>query len=161
MTQAKCDVLVERISSVEDVDSILLPTAGGPHAEYAAEIARAIARPQDARINVVYVIDPEADEDERENARERLESTTDVIDDYDRVESSLLEGTDIAERIIEESDNHDHTVIGATREGLLQQIVFGGIPEEVGRRAKHTVIMAKHHQGITSRLTRWFKSQQQ
>ncbi|GAA0464747.1 amino acid permease (plasmid) [Halococcus dombrowskii] len=161
VTQAKCDVLVERISSVEDVDSILLPTAGGPHAEYAAEIARAIARPQDARINVVYVIDPEADEDERENARERLESTTDVIDDYDRVESSLLEGTDIAERIIEESDNHDHTVIGATREGLLQQIVFGGIPEEVGRRAKHTVIMAKHHQGITSRLTRWFKSQQQ
>ncbi|WP_370525556.1 amino acid permease [Halococcus qingdaonensis] len=158
VTQAQCNVLVERISPVEDVDSILLPTAGGPHAEYAVGIARAIARPQDARINVVYVIDPGADENERERARERLESATDAIGNYDRVESTLLEGMNISERIIEESDNHDYTVIGATREGLLQQIVFGGIPEEVGRRAKHTVIMAKRYQGLTSRLTRWFRS---
>jgi amino acid transporter/nucleotide-binding universal stress UspA family protein len=158
VTQATCDVLVERISPVEDVDSILLPTAGGPHAEYAAEIARAIARPRDARIDVVYVVNPDADEAEREDARERLASATAALDAYDNVEGTLLEGTDIADRIVEESEEHDHTVIGATREGLLQQVVFGGIPEEVGRRAEHTVIMAKRYQGITSRVTRWFRS---
>jgi amino acid transporter/nucleotide-binding universal stress UspA family protein len=159
VTQAECDVLVERISPVEDVDSILLPTAGGPHAEYAAEIARAIARPQDARINVVNVVSPDADETEREDAGEKLASTTAVLEGYDAVESTSLEGTDIADRIIEESENHDHTIVGATREGLLQQVVFGGIPEEIGRRADHTVIMAKRYQGITSRITRWFRSQ--
>ncbi len=158
VTQAECDVLVERISPPEDVDSILLPTAGGPHAEYAAEIAQAIARPRDARIDVVYVVSPDADETERENARELLASTTNVLEGYDRVETRILEGRDVADRIVEESDEYDHTIIGATREGLLQQVVFGGIPEEVGRRAEHTVIMAKRYQGITSRLTRWFRS---
>ena len=157
VTQASCDVLVERISPVEEVNSILVPTAGGPHAEYAAEIARTIARPRDARIDVVYVVEPDAD-DEREDACERLASVTAVLEEYPNVETQLLEGRDVADRIVEESENHDHTVIGATREGLLQQVVFGGIPEEVGRRADHTVIMAKRYQGITSRMTRWFRS---
>ena len=158
VTQAPCDVLVERLSPVEEVNSILLPTAGGPHAEYAAEIAQAIARPQDAHINVVYVVDPNADEAEREDAQEKLASAAAVLDEYDDVESNLLEGTNVASRIVEESEDHDHTIIGATREGLLQQVVFGGIPEEVGRRAEHTVIMAKRYQGLTSRMSRWFKS---
>lgn len=157
VTQAECDVLVERISPTEDVNSILLPTAGGPHAEYAAEIAQAIARPRDARINVVYVVSPDADEDERKDAREKLASTTTVLEGYDDVESTLLEGEDVADRLVEESTEHDHTIVGATREGLFQQIVFGGIPEEVGRRAEHTVIMAKRYQDITSRMARWFK----
>ena len=56
--------------------------------------------------------------------------------------------------IISESAEYDLTIIGATREGLLQQFVFGGIPEEVGRRAENTVIMAKRNLGISSSLSR-------
>ncbi len=160
VTQAPCDVLVERISPAEEVDSVLLPTAGGPHAEYAAEIARAIARPRNARIDVVHVTDPDATEGDRKDAGETLASTAAVLGEYDAVETRLLEGTIIADAIVEESRDHDHTVIGATREGLLQQVVFGDIPEEVGRRADHTVIMAKRYQGVTSRMTRWFKRRQ-
>ena len=41
---------------------------------------------------------------------------------------------------------------GATREGLLERLVFGSIPESVGRGAESTVTMAKRNLGITSRL---------
>jgi APA family basic amino acid/polyamine antiporter len=52
--QADCDVLVERIGTDGgEFESILLPTAGGPHARYAAEIARAIAHTTGATIAVL------------------------------------------------------------------------------------------------------------
>ena len=59
--------------------------------------------------------------------------------------------------IVATSDDHDLTVIGATREGLLQQLLFGAVPEGVGERVAGTVIMAKRDLAIRSRLRRWFR----
>ncbi|MFB6108368.1 MAG: amino acid permease [Haloplanus sp.] len=154
VTQAGCDVLVERIGPTGPVESILVPTAGGPHAEFAAEIARAIARSNDARVNVLYVAGP--GEGDSETTERILDSTASVLEDVD-AETLAVESDDVVGEIVERSADHDVTVIGASREGLLQQLVFGAIPEEVGRRAKNTVIMAKRDLGITSQVTRWFR----
>lgn len=161
VTKARCDVLVERVGptasdeSIGGVDSILLPTAGGPHAEFAAEIAHAIARRNNAHIKVMYVRTAESDNDDK--AQSILDSTAAELDDLETV-TEIIDGTDIADAIVEESANHDLTVIGASREGLLQQVVLGAIPEAVGQRSQNTVIMAKRNLGVTSRVTRWFKS---
>jgi nucleotide-binding universal stress UspA family protein len=155
VTKASCDVLVEKIGPVEEVETILLPTAGGPHSEFAVEIAQAIARTTGARIDVVRVIDPSASDEERAAAEELLDATTGDLNEGVVIEQQLFEGTDVADTIVERSADYDMTIIGATREGLLDQLVFGAIPEAVGRRAENTVIMAKRNLGITSRLTRW------
>lgn len=154
VTQARCDVLVERIGPAGAVEAILLPTAGGPHASFAGDIARAIARPNDARVDVIHVVNPGMPAAKR--PQEMLDETAAEFEDVD-VTTQMLEGRDVVETIIEQSADYDLTIIGATREGLLQQLIFGGIPEAVGRRARCTVIMAKRHLGITSRLTRLFK----
>lgn len=157
VTNASCDVLVEKISPVEDIESILLPTAGGPHSTFAAEIAQAIARTTDARIDIVRVLDPTASDEDWADAEGRLDSTTADLDEELTVERQVFEGTDVADTIVNHSAEYDITIIGATREGLLEQFVFGAIPEEVGRRAENTVIMAKQNLGITSKATRWFR----
>ena len=156
--QAGCDVLVERIGpSDESVAEILLPTAGGPHAEFAAEVARAIAHANDASVHVVHVIDPDSGEQERNAAEEKLQSTVDIFEDDENITHSLVEGRDVVDSIVEMTGDYDITLIGATREGLFQQLLFGVVPEEVGQRAESTVIMAKRNLGITSRIRRWFK----
>ena len=156
VTDAPCDVLVEKVGEHADgVDSILLPTAGGPHAELAAEVSRAIARGNDAAVRVVHVVSPTADESEREDARGKLASTADVLGDSVEVQTALLEGEDVTDTIVEETVNYDVTLIGSSRESLLQQLVFGAVPENVGERAKNTVIMTKRNLGITSRVKRW------
>ena len=157
VTNARCDVLVERVRYDEaggTVDTILVPTAGGPHAAFAAEIAGAIARPNDARIDVVYVGTGDEDAD-----REVLDEAAGALPEDLAVETRLLEGDDVASAIVDASADYDLTIIGASRESLLQQLVFGAIPEAVGRRAKSTVIMAKRDLGITSRLRRFFGGQ--
>jgi nucleotide-binding universal stress UspA family protein len=57
--------------------------------------------------------------------------------------------------IVQESENHDLVIIGATRESGLQQLVFGSIPEQVARRCNKTVVMVKAYTGIQSRIRRW------
>ncbi|WP_254533745.1 amino acid permease [Natrinema gelatinilyticum] len=156
VTQARCDVLVKRMSPTDDIDSILVPTAGGPHAQFAAEVARAIAHSTDATVEVIYVTAPgEAGADEAERI---LKRTAAVLEDVD-VTTETIEGDDVSNTIVERAENHDVTIVGSSREGLLQQLVFGSVPEEVGQRVNGAVIMAKRYIGIKSRVTRWFRNQ--
>jgi nucleotide-binding universal stress UspA family protein len=63
----------------------------------------------------------------------------------------------VADAIVAESGDYDLTIIGATREGILQRLVFGAVPEAVAQRAESTVIMAKRYLGVASKLRQWFR----
>ncbi|MFH5800056.1 amino acid permease [Haladaptatus sp. CMAA 1911] len=155
---ADCDVLVERIGpDGGEVESILVPTAGGPHAELAAEVADNIARSNDATVEIVHVVTPDASESERTDSRKVLDDAKAEFSDGTTVATEMLTGDDVIDTIVERTGEHDLTIIGATREGLLQQFVFGALPEQVGWRSKSTIIMAKRNLGITSRLSRWLR----
>nr|WP_256397814.1 amino acid permease [Halohasta litorea] len=156
VTEARCDVLVERMAPVGDVESILVPTAGGPHAQFAAEVAHAIARSTGASVEVIYVTAP--GEAEPAVAERILDRTGAVLDDVP-VTTQTIEAESVVDAIVERAAAHDVTVVGSSREGLLQQLVFGSVPEAIGTQVDGTVIMAKRYVGITSRLTRWFRNQ--
>jgi nucleotide-binding universal stress UspA family protein len=153
ISDAKCDVYVEKIGAGVggEIDSILLPTAGGPHAAFARETAKIIARATGAKLHVIMVIDPGAPTAERERAERLLQEATVGTEGF-TVDTELFEAEDVVDAIVTETGNHDLTIIGATREGLLQRVLFGAIPEAVGQRAQSTVIMTKRYQGVTSRL---------
>jgi nucleotide-binding universal stress UspA family protein len=157
VTEATSDVFIERIESAttDDPNSILLPTAGGPHAELAGEVARAIARTTGARIEALRVVDPDAAEEECSEAQETVDAAVAAVEEANG-EGVVIESEDIADGIIERSAEHDLTIIGATREGLLQRFVLGSIPERIGERAESSIILTKRNLGITSLLKRLF-----
>ncbi|EMA47041.1 amino acid permease [Halococcus saccharolyticus] len=153
-TEADCDVLVERLGpdATGTVDSVLLPTAGGPHTELAAEIGRAVCRATGARAEVLSVTEGSGvDESE---AEERVTATADRLREAGvDVETTVVDG-DVIERIVERSSEHDLTLVGSTRQGALQEFVFGAIPEEVARKAEDTVLVAKRNVDLPSQLLR-------
>jgi len=155
---ASCDVLVERFNeeATGEVDSILFPTAGGPHADLAGEVAEAIASAEGATVKVVHVVDPDATASERRYAEDMVAAATSLIESVP-VETAVLEGEDVTGAIVAETAEHDLTIIGATQEGLLQELVFGSVPVRVGQRAENTVIMTKRNLGVVSRLGRWLR----
>ncbi|WP_254546607.1 amino acid permease [Halomarina pelagica] len=158
VTEADADVFVEKIGpEAGSAEAILVPTAGGPHAELAADLADSIAASEGARVDVVYVVDPDASGSERAEVEEMLDEAAARFDrtDPERVNTAVLEGTDVVDELLDASEDYDVTVIGATREGLLQQFVFGALPEEFGRRANVTTIMTKRDVDLRSRLARW------
>ena len=157
VSEADCDVFVEKIGSDADgqVDSILLPSAGGPHAELAADVAAAISRGTGAIIHAVYIVPPDADAEQRQRGEALLKQLTADMENAD-INSRLLEHDDVVDGLAEEGAQHNLTVIGATREGIVQQFLFGAIPEAVGEQSPNTVIMTKQHLDVTSRLKQSF-----
>lgn len=93
---------------------------------------------------------------DRADANEVIAETAGDLGDVP-VEQTVVEDDDLVSTIVSRSGDHDLTVIGASREGLLEQLVFGTTPEEVGRQANSTTIMAKRDRGLTSQLRRWLR----
>ena len=85
------------------------------------------------------------------DARERVDETAERLREAGvEADATVAEG-DVLETIVEHLSRHDLTMTGSTREGMLQQFVFGAIPEEVAREADGTVLVAKRNEGLSSR----------
>lgn len=73
------------------------------------------------------------------------------------VSGSVRIGHHAADAIVERTADHDLTIIGATREGLLQEYVFGAVPVAVAERTRNAVIVSGRNLGVTSSLRRWLR----
>jgi nucleotide-binding universal stress UspA family protein len=149
---ADCDVLVKRIEPrTREIGSILVPTGGGPHATFAAEVAGALARRHGASVHAITVAEPGASG--RDPGPEgALADAVSALAGVETVRQRVVEAEDVVGAIVAESANHDLTVVGASREPALRTLLFGDVPEAVGRRAESPVMMAKRDVGVPSRL---------
>lgn len=152
---ADCDVLVERIRTPRPaVDDVLVPVADGPHDEFAVETAGAIARQRDASVTLLHVYSPSDPVLDRSDAESRLvEATAEFADDRS-VDRELVEADDVAGTITDWTTDHDVTLLGVSRGGLLRRTLLGTISEAVGRHAAGSVILARRYDPVPSRLRR-------
>lgn len=135
-----CDtIVVTRIEQLESVDSILVPVARGPHSGMAIETGLSLARQHEATLELLHVYDPD-DDAGRTDGEELIQTAVERVGDYEHVQTALKEADDISHAIIEYTGAFDITVIGAPREGLLQQFILGTIPEEVSVKGEGTVL---------------------
>ncbi|WP_266079383.1 universal stress protein [Haladaptatus caseinilyticus] len=147
VARVPCDVLVEKIGPAEAVESILVPVAEGPHAAFAVDVARAIALANDARIHLLRVVAGGSIQAENliPNMANRVEPA--------QVWTEIRTGN-VTEIVIEEASEHDITILGSTRRGMLRRQLVGTVPQSVGRRAETTVIITRRAVGIRPRLNR-------
>lgn len=144
--EAPCDVFVKRIRlPTEEIDSVLVPVAGGPHDELATELGGTIAAANDASVHLLRVIAPDATDSTREEATALLESREALLGDEVAVESTVVETDHVAGRITDETAHHDLTVLGATRDPFLDRKLVGSIAESVGRSAASPVVVARRY----------------
>ena len=106
------------------------PHGGGPDAQLTARTAAALTRAGGGRGTRVTVIDPGAMPDDRRVARQILSEHEEELEGVE-TEKLLLEGTDVADTLVEASADYDLTVIGATRGGMLQRQLVGDTPHAV------------------------------
>jgi amino acid transporter len=155
LSEAACDVLVETAGSgrVSEAESLLLPTAGGPHAELALSTAASLARGSGGRVVPVTVVSPEAPAEERRRARALLDGAVGRLGEA-AGEPILLEAEDVAAALVTEGARHDLIVLGATHEGRLRQLAVGAIPYAVAEKSDTPVLMVRRRPGVASRLIR-------
>lgn len=158
VTRAPCDVLVEKIGQTTDsVDRILLPAGEGENTELAASVARAIAVANDAGIDVLRLIAPDASEDERANAHQRVTDVRETLEPVADVELLVKTAESVSETILDATTHYDVTILGATDRTWSQRLVVGPTPETVGHNAQSTVIVTKRGGRLSSRLNYWLR----
>lgn len=142
---APCDVFVERVGTVADgVESVLLPTDGGPNIGPAIDLAGAIARANDATVTALSVVPPTADRDQRAEARAYVTDASNHLRDVSvTVDTVVREATDVAEEIVAATADHDVVTLGATRERSFRTPVVGSVAERVAHRAESPIVIAK------------------
>lgn len=144
LREGACDTLIKRIRSpMDDVESILVPVASGPHNEYAAETAGILARRHDARVTLLHVVPSGAADERRAEGQELL---SDASEDLGEVRHTALElaGNDhVSGEITDHSARHDLTIVGASQKSVIRQTFLGTVSEAVGRHAGGTVMIAQ------------------
>lgn len=144
--ETPCDVAVVRDHSLSHVERILVPTAGGPNAALAAEMAIALAEEYGGKVTALYIC-RSGRETEVEHGKKVIDRTLAGLESDRPLEPRVIVAPDVVQGVLAEAEEHDLVLLGATREGLFQRLVVGNVPETIARRCSKTVIIVKRHAG--------------
>ena len=156
-----CDLAVVRFRrSSAPMQKILVPVAGGPNTRMALELAVTQAdaleqvtgqRPTVVALNLALGESPTAEQMDRQRQQ--------LIDQFELaelpIEIEVTHAQDVVEGILAAAVNCDQIVIGASEERLLEQSLFGSIPQRVAEEAPVTTVMVKRHDLVKFGLRRW------
>jgi hypothetical protein len=54
----------------------------------------------------------------------------------------------VVEGIAQAASESDLVLLGASEESLIDQVLFGTLPEEVARKSEVSVVMVRHYRGL-------------
>ncbi len=142
LVRAKCDVAVIRFEVGEvkewrDDCKVLIPTAGGPHAVLAAEIARDFAK--NGEITLMYV----GRDESMKNIAEKVFKETEKPLEGLKVNRKFVVSNNPVNTIAREAKNHDIVMLGASNRPFLKNFLLGLFPEKIVQRTNKTVVMTR------------------
>ncbi|RCJ31893.1 chloride channel protein [Nostoc punctiforme NIES-2108] len=152
--QATCEVVLVKLGTTphsalptqHSFNSWLVPVAGGPNSPLAIKLLPAlITLGNDPKIRLTQVFNPSelkpdmsiSEQAIRHLMRRRKLSST--------VVALPIQANSVAEGVIKlvQTEGYDVVVLGASREGLLQQAIQGNIPEAIASGVESTVILVR------------------
>ncbi|MHC3439147.1 amino acid permease [Natrialbaceae archaeon A-gly3] len=133
-----CDFLVLKDRDF-DASEIVLPTAGGPDSDLAADVARSFQSAIDADVRLLHVVD---DESEREAGEAFLAEWAEAHD-LETADLTIDTSGDVEGAIARESEDRTLVVIGATERGLLSRLVNRSLVFDVVDEVDCSVMLAE------------------
>lgn len=140
---AACEVVVLRGMLPPAVQRVLVPTAGSPNTMAAIGVACRLVAADDGKVVALRLLEPASlgqAEQIRQQLTSEIRSATGRLPD----ELRLIPGNDVKHGILHEARDFDLLVLGASRGGMLDQTIFGGLPVEVAYESPIPALLVKH-----------------
>ncbi len=156
IANAPCDVAVVKTKGLNHPRRLLVPTAGGPNAILALDLALALAWRFKGEVTLLYV----GRKGQEEQGRRFIAKTLAGVKTRQRVRQEIVIADDAVKGILKETRDYDMVLLGATQETVFRQVLFGTVPEHVAKRCPKTLIMVKGYRGplvswVRQRQNRW------
>jgi APA family basic amino acid/polyamine antiporter len=153
LERATCDVLMFKDCTHQKYRRILVPYAGGPNSAFALETASTMVEQEGGKVVVFNVAQPgEPTQDVELFLAEtvpRIKAPVTLFEIKYAVSREIL-GT-----LLEEAQDYDLVVIGATDDPLFRQRFRGSLPEEFASQCQKPLVMAKAKHPLKSFIKRW------
>lgn len=136
MQQANCELILVKCNGQTQFDRWLVPMAGGPNAKLAIELLPALTSlSHKPLVRLCQVFEPA----NRAPDLTTLDRAADFLSPYlhDAITIVPLHASSIPEAVLDyaRQDNSDAIVLGASRAGILQQVVNGNIPAAISQNS--------------------------
>ena len=142
-----CDLLTVKLEGDLSLDKILVPTAGGFHAQLAAKLVSIYQAEYGSDVTSCYVVPRGASQEEKEQAREWIEKTIQATELGSSAKRTIIEAGKVASGLARAAGNYDLIVLGVSEEGLFSNVLFGEIAERVARFSRAPVMIVKRYEG--------------
>ena len=147
--ESPCDIAVVKQRGTRQIQRVLVPVRGGPHAELAIRFADAIARHHDAEVVVLHLVPPGITLAVRAQAEHALHA---FVRQHvqGRSQAALREASNVRNAILREAEKADLVVMGATAAPGAngQSALFGALPEAIASRARPSVVVVRTRETI-------------
>ncbi|NLG49967.1 MAG: DUF389 domain-containing protein, partial [Chloroflexi bacterium] len=148
------DAFAERISRLQRV---LVPTGGGPNALLALQLGLDLG--SDVQVGALRVAQRTMGPAAIAAQWQILNSTLEQLDSRERVEPHVALATNILEGIQHEAaQGYDLVLVGATRESVVDRLLFGNLPQQIAIHLDVPVIIVRKHDPralVALRQVRW------
>ncbi|MER3435768.1 MAG: chloride channel protein, partial [Leptolyngbya sp. ERB_1_1] len=142
--QASCDVVLVKFGETTALDRWLIPTAGGPNSRQAIRLMPALAKlANQPEICLCQIHQPQQDLPDPNSLNESMKFLSDRLACPVMLMPVCADSVSDAVIDLAHHDQCDVIVLGATREGFLQQVIQGNIPEAIARRCDCTVVLVR------------------
>jgi amino acid transporter/nucleotide-binding universal stress UspA family protein len=144
---ARCNVAVLRERHLNEVEQVLVPVGGGPHARLGLRLAAQIAG-SDAELTVLRVARPSEELDVEAEMRALRHLAEEILGPAPRVRTHVAVNETVVEGILEEvrDGGYDLLVIGASDEWAVKSLLIGAVPDAIADRAPCSVLMVRRYE---------------
>jgi chloride channel protein, CIC family len=150
--QANCELVLVKYNGRDRFDRWLVPIAGGPNATLAVELLPAlITLSHQPQVSLCQVFEPSTGTQDLTTLDRAADWLQPVLAD-DVISTVSLSGNSIPAAVLNyaRQDRSDAIILGASRTGILQQVVDGNIPATIARCHDRTVIVVRESRSVSA-----------
>jgi amino acid transporter/nucleotide-binding universal stress UspA family protein len=160
-----CDMAIVRlVRGAVLPKKIIVPIAGGANSSRALEMAASQAQfvslqtGETVQVVALHLIRSEMSEAEVAGRKEALDKEFALSQRGIELKVIRSERDDLADEILAQAEGFDQIIIGASEERLLDQRLFGSVPQRVAENTQVNLVMVKRYDPIKHGfISRWFR----
>jgi nucleotide-binding universal stress UspA family protein len=146
LKEAPCNVAIVYGEKMDQIRRVMITATDNVHSQLAAELSPALVEKFKAELLVLHAIPADSGEDEENLAKRWVGSFIEKANLKIKSQRKILKAEKPAQAITEQVQEGDLLLMGESKGGTLEQLLFTSVPEEVAEKVSVPIIIFKRFQ---------------
>jgi APA family basic amino acid/polyamine antiporter len=146
LKEAPCNVAIVQGGKLDQIRRVLITATDNVNSQLAAELSPAFLDRFNSQLVLLHAMAPDATGDDETQARIWLDSFSEKANLKVKADRKILKAEKPTQAILNEIQPGDLLLMGASKGGAIEQLLFASVPQEVAREISVPLITFKRFQ---------------